>query len=117
MKNNFAPPFVPPVSNAGPASSAAPEQKRAIMSWFLIFSIHLYRALLSPFLGGNCKFYPSCSHYAEQAIAIHGARRGTWLALKRLLRCRPFTKGGVEPVPAREEFDFQAPLHGQESSR
>lgn len=117
MKKVFAEPFVAPVTHAGPASSTAPGQNRTFMSWFLIFSIHLYRALLSPFLGGNCKFHPSCSHYAEQAIAIHGPRRGTWLALKRLLRCRPFVRGGFDPVPDRHEFDFHAPLHGQESSR
>jgi putative membrane protein insertion efficiency factor len=115
MKKAFAPPFVAPGSI--PASSTAPRQNRTILSWFLIAAIHLYRALLSPFLGGNCKFYPSCSHYAEQAIAIHGPRRGTWLALKRLLRCRPFVHGGFDPVPGREEFEFHSPLHEQEPSR
>jgi putative membrane protein insertion efficiency factor len=55
--------------------------------------------LLSPFFGGACKFHPSCSNYAYEAIARHGARRGVLLALKRLLRCRPFTKGGFDPVP------------------
>jgi putative membrane protein insertion efficiency factor len=54
---------------------------------------------LSPFLGGACKFEPSCSNYAYEAIARHGAGRGTVLALKRLLRCRPFTVGGFDPVP------------------
>lgn len=88
-------------------------------TWLLIFAIHAYRLTLAPFLGGNCKFYPSCSHYAEQAIKIHGPKRGTWLALKRLLRCRPFTKGGHDPVPDREAFEefHPHPLHGQESSR
>jgi len=55
--------------------------------------------LLSPFFGGACKFHPSCSNYAYEAIARHGVRRGVALALKRLLRCRPFTKGGFDPVP------------------
>ena len=117
MKKVFTEPFLAPLPHAGPASPAAPGQKRTIMSWPLIFAIHFYRAVLSPFLGGNCKFFPSCSHYAEQAIAVHGSRRGTWLALKRLLRCRPFVRGGFDPVPDRHEFDFHAPLHGQESSR
>ncbi len=49
-----------------------------------------------------CKFYPSCSRYAYEAIETHGARRGSWLALRRLLRCRPFSPGGIDPVPARE---------------
>lgn len=115
MKRDFAKSFVAP--RFSPAHSKAAGQNGAFMSWFLIFAIHLYRALLSPFLGGNCKFHPSCSHYAEQAVAIHGPRRGTWLALKRLIRCRPFTHGGVDLVPDRDGFDFHAPLHGQESSR
>jgi putative membrane protein insertion efficiency factor len=46
-----------------------------------------------------CKFYPSCSHYAYEAIELHGYRRGTWLAVRRLLRCRPFVLGGLDPVP------------------
>ena len=54
---------------------------------------------LSPIFGGACKFYPSCSNYAYEAVARHGARRGALLALKRLLRCHPFTKGGFDPVP------------------
>ncbi|MGA8449959.1 MAG: membrane protein insertion efficiency factor YidD, partial [Candidatus Acidiferrales bacterium] len=49
-----------------------------------------------------CKFYPSCSRYAQEAIEMHGARRGVWLAMKRLGRCRPFTKGGFDPVPEPE---------------
>ncbi|HEY0701411.1 MAG TPA: membrane protein insertion efficiency factor YidD [Candidatus Acidoferrales bacterium] len=67
--------------------------------WLLLALVQLYRVFLSPFLGGACKFYPSCSQYAQEAIAWHGARRGSWLAMKRLGRCRPFTKGGFDPVP------------------
>lgn len=67
--------------------------------WLLLALVHLYRVFLSPFLGGACKFYPSCSQYAQEAIALHGAKRGGLLALKRLGRCRPFTKGGFDPVP------------------
>jgi putative membrane protein insertion efficiency factor len=59
----------------------------------------VYQVFLSPFFGGACKFYPSCSNYAYQAIARHGARRGFVLAFGRLLRCRPFSKGGFDPVP------------------
>jgi putative membrane protein insertion efficiency factor len=78
------------------------ESSRAIVSpgaWLLLLFVRLYMVLLSPFFGGACKFYPSCSNYAFEAIARHGARRGVALALKRLLRCRPFTKGGFDPVP------------------
>lgn len=64
-----------------------------------MFLVRCYMILLSPFFGGACKFEPSCSHYAYEAIAWHGARHGSALALKRLLRCRPFTVGGFDPVP------------------
>ena len=65
----------------------------------LLFLVRAYIIFLSPFFGGACKFYPSCSHYASEAIERHGVRRGTVLALKRLLRCHPFTRGGIDLVP------------------
>lgn len=68
----------------------------------LLGLVRVYQILLSPFFGGACKFYPSCSNYAFEAIERHGARRGIVLALKRLGRCRPFTKGGFDPVPEPE---------------
>ena len=61
--------------------------------------MRFYQAFLSPFYGASCKFYPSCSHYAYQAVERWGARRGAWLAMRRLLRCRPFSAGGYDPVP------------------
>ena len=61
--------------------------------------IRAYRRYVSPFLGRHCRFYPSCSAYATQAIARHGVARGTWLAAKRLSRCHPFHPGGVDHVP------------------
>ena len=67
---------------------------------FLLAGIHLYRLTLSSWLGGQCRYYPSCSHYAEDAIRLHGAVKGTGLATWRILRCGPFTKGGVDHVPA-----------------
>jgi uncharacterized protein len=70
----------------------------------LLAIFRAYQIFLSPFLGGACKFYPSCSNYAYQAVARHGARRGLVLALKRLGRCRPFTKGGVDLVPETDEI-------------
>ena len=72
---------------------------RSAGAWALLFVLRLYMMLLAPFVGGACKFYPSCSNYAYEAVARHGARRGSVLAIKRLLRCRPFTQGGVDPVP------------------
>jgi hypothetical protein len=62
-------------------------------------SIRLYQYTLSPLLGSSCRFYPSCSEYAYQAIMRHGPLRGLLLALKRILRCHPFHPGGVDPVP------------------
>jgi putative membrane protein insertion efficiency factor len=67
----------------------------------LIGAVRIYRALLSGWLGGQCRFYPSCSHYAEEALQVHGAVRGTMLAAWRLARCGPFTSGGVDHVPPR----------------
>lgn len=65
----------------------------------LIGLIRLYQLTLSGWLGGQCRFYPSCSHYAAEAIARHGAVRGVALATWRLARCGPFTAGGVDHVP------------------
>ena len=65
----------------------------------ILFVLRAYQAFLSPHLGGACKFQPSCSDYAAQAIARFGARGGLLLAAKRLLRCRPFSAGGWDPVP------------------
>jgi len=65
----------------------------------LLFLLRGYMIFFSPFFGGACKFQPSCSNYAYEAILLHGAGRGFVLAMKRLLRCRPFTLGGFDPVP------------------
>lgn len=61
--------------------------------------IRAYQALLSPLFYGSCRFHPSCSHYALEAVEVHGPVKGAWLALGRLLRCQPFCKGGFDPVP------------------
>jgi putative membrane protein insertion efficiency factor len=68
-------------------------------AWLLLAAIRFYQAVFAPVMPVGCKFYPSCSHYAAEAIARHGALRGGRLALARLWRCRPFTQGGVDPVP------------------
>ena len=67
----------------------------------LILSIRAYRYLLSPWLGQHCRFYPSCSCYAETAIERFGSWRGLGLALRRLGRCHPWHPGGVDPVPEK----------------
>lgn len=65
----------------------------------LLLAIEGYRVLLSPLLGGYCRYYPSCSAYGEEAVRRHGAARGLRLTASRLLRCHPFHPGGVDPVP------------------
>jgi putative membrane protein insertion efficiency factor len=80
------------------------ETLRSAGRWILLLFVRIYQVFLSPFFGGACKFYPSCSKYGYEAIAKHGAWRGSMLAVKRLLRCRPFTKGGFDPVPDVEEL-------------
>lgn len=64
--------------------------------------VRLYRMVLSPLLGPRCRFYPTCSTYAVQALAEHGAGRGVWLAARRVIRCHPFHPGGYDPVPPRK---------------
>lgn len=69
------------------------------MAGFLIALIRVYQKLLSPVLGTQCRFYPTCSRYAVEALQNHGAVRGSWLMLRRLARCHPLNPGGVDPVP------------------
>jgi len=67
--------------------------------------IRLYRATLSGWLGGQCRFYPTCSHYAEEAIRERGALKGTALAAWRILRCNPFGEGGIDHVRKSPAYD------------
>jgi len=68
----------------------------------LIWSVRVYQVTLSPFLGGHCRFEPSCSRYAIDALREHGAWRGGLLLAWRVLRCHPFSRGGYDPVPIRK---------------
>lgn len=72
---------------------------QAILSRFLRSLIRLYQRTLSPLVGNRCRFYPSCSHYADEAIALHGPLHGSVLAVWRLCRCQPLCRGGFDPVP------------------
>ena len=69
------------------------------MSRLLVSLIRLYQYLLSPYWGRQCRFTPSCSSYAIEALEHHGAMQGTWLATRRVLRCHPWHPGGYDPVP------------------
>ena len=69
------------------------------MSRLLLALLRLYRTGISPLLGPRCRFAPTCSAYAVDAITLHGAARGSWLTLRRLGRCHPFCAGGHDPVP------------------
>lgn len=61
--------------------------------------LQTYKYLISPLIGQNCRFYPSCSDYAREAVERHGVVRGLWLALRRVGRCHPWNSGGFDPVP------------------
>jgi len=79
--------------------------------------IRVYQLTLSAWLGGQCRFYPSCSQYAREAIQVHGALRGSGLAAWRILRCGPFTDGGFDPVPPartrRAQYESVIQGHGE----
>jgi hypothetical protein len=67
--------------------------------WLLLLPIRFYQVAISPLLGPSCRFTPTCSEYARQAIIKHGPFKGLWLAVRRLLRCHPWGASGYDPVP------------------
>jgi hypothetical protein len=77
----------------------APAARPGLAARVLLLSIEAYRLTLSPLLGGFCRFQPTCSRYADEAVRRHGAWRGATLAARRVLRCHPFRPGGFDPVP------------------
>jgi putative membrane protein insertion efficiency factor len=88
------------------------------MRWMLLLLVRLYRVLLSPMhralFGPACRFEPTCSAYAEEAIHTHGPWRGAWLAVRRLARCHPFARAGFDPVPPRADRAARRELAGGE---
>lgn len=79
---------------------AAPRPRKGPVAWVLSVLIRLYQ-LTAPVRTPRCRFYPSCSTYALEAVSVHGALKGSWLAGRRLLRCHPWNPGGVDHVPPR----------------
>ncbi len=69
------------------------------MKHVLIALLKAYRFAISPLYGDVCRYYPSCSAYALESVQVHGAVRGSWLSDRRLLRCHPWARGGIDPVP------------------
>ena len=82
-----------------PTAKSPTAQSPGPIAWLLLALIGFYRRWFSPLLGPRCRFIPSCSSYGLEAIGRHGAWRGGWLTLRRLLRCHPFTPCGCDPVP------------------
>ncbi|WP_084021853.1 membrane protein insertion efficiency factor YidD [Vibrio rumoiensis] len=75
------------------------------LSWLAIRLIYLYKGIISPLLGPRCRFTPTCSTYAIEAINEHGFVKGCWLSGKRLLKCHPLNAGGYDPVPPNQKHD------------
>ncbi|HLU50201.1 MAG TPA: membrane protein insertion efficiency factor YidD [Planctomycetota bacterium] len=88
----------PPESQGETAGFEEPDRCRAARAL-----LRFYKLAISPFLAPSCRFVPTCSEYAAEAYRIHGFFRGTWLTLRRLLRCQPLCRGGFDPVPLASE--------------
>ena len=86
-----------------PEAGAGPDSRmrcsiQALMQQFLLAMLGFYKQAISPALPSSCKFYPTCSEYAAEAVEKYGSARGLWLAAGRIFRCRPFRPGGYDPV-------------------
>lgn len=86
----------------------------AIFLWhvprnILIIILKLYRRVVSPMYGQVCRFFPSCSAYALEAVTVHGAIKGSWFAARRIVRCHPWSAGGLDPVPSPAIVDWDDP--------
>jgi putative membrane protein insertion efficiency factor len=88
-----------------------------IPALILIGIFRLWQLLASPTYGQTCRFYPTCSSYGVEAVRVHGAVRGGWLAVRRIGRCHPWNPGGVDPVPPRKHTNEGIHVHGDEAAR
>ena len=79
------------------------------MKYLLIGLLRAYRAVISPLYGQVCRYHPSCSAYALEAVTVHGSVRGSWLTVRRLARCHPWSDGGYDPVPSGPTPSASAP--------
>jgi uncharacterized protein len=87
------------------------------VKYLLIGLIKAWRLLISPLYGQVCRYYPSCSAYALRAVSVHGAVKGSWLTVRRLLRCHPWAPGGYDPVPGTPEAEEEIRDQALRSSR
>jgi uncharacterized protein len=96
----------------GDLSNSRRDAGRAVtaLRWLAVLPIRVYQQLLSPLVGARCKYYPSCSEYAAQAISRFGILRGLVLTSWRLLRCNPWSHGGFDPVEDQRLFKPRAPI-------
>jgi hypothetical protein len=81
----------------------------------LLALIRAYQYLVSPWVGGACRYWPTCSEYAREAIERHGAARGSWMMATRLARCHPYGRGGVDPVPPQFRWRCWCPEHAPDA--
>lgn len=89
----------------------------SLLARAMIGAVRIYQRWVSPALPPTCRFYPTCSAYAVEALQVHGVLRGTWLTLWRLLRCAPWHPGGIDPVPpARDAHSRSAEDHHEEQA-
>jgi putative membrane protein insertion efficiency factor len=90
---------------------------RAGLVWLFLLPLRVYSRFISPALPARCRYYPTCSAYAEEAVRTHGIIRGTGLAAWRLVRCNPFSRGGVDEVPPRRPSrrERRAHTHGAQA--
>lgn len=102
--------------SASPSPDKAPGRLAAVghLIWHaprnaIIMVLRFYRRFISPIYGQVCRFFPSCSAYALEAVTVHGAVKGCWYAARRVLRCHPWSEGGLDPVPSPDILDWDDP--------